>query len=276
MLMIVNVEDRPPQNLKEKALSIIRPFEIRTEIKSQENLQIMNIRYIRKRGEIRFRKIYELCSGRMKTVLCSKNISLEHTYLIRFSDIDYKKIILGNYICYLIEKSNISSSDLKIGFYDPYGENSLLLQRLLKYTSNILVVSDMLRFYENEAERISKETGASVIVSNDISDLSKYSFLAAPCIIEKSINIGTDGIIFTAAPPLCNVSGTVITDYHTLIPKEFSMLKPDDIDETYFLAALFSLCSVSSLSEIVPVSCGNENEVFTSECCIRRLRSLLT
>lgn len=273
MLTVLNIKNEKTTNINQKIHALLRPYKIETELRQCENIEVHYINYISRRGEIKFDKIYDCCIGKRKTVLCDSDISLDKSKLKRFTGIHFKKIMLENFVCSILDKSDIPPSDIRISYYDPLADNPAFAERLLGYSTRLTVVSDMPRFYENEAERIADKCGASVMVSNDLSALCPCDLLIAPIIIDKAIPTTHNDIIFTLSSPLAAVSGNIITEYYTEFPEKYSPLLPEGFDEMYFLSGLYSLCSVYELDRLIPHSCGSVNQKYTAENIIRLIQT---
>lgn len=273
MLTLLSITDMPAGKLSEKIKALFKPYHIETKINKSGDISIMDMKYYRLRGKIRYDKIYELCIGKRKTLLCSRDTDLDGTFFHRFDDKEFRMILMGNYICEALTKADIAPSDLRISYYDPHAQYPSLLGRLTHFADMITVVSDMPRFYENEAERLSDENGAVINVSNDPENLNPCNILIAPEIIEKSLPITQVTPIFTIAQPAAPCRGTVITDYHASLPQEYSTLRNSSFLDEYIMAAIYSLCGKKKLGSTIPYSCSNSTDIFFLEGTVRLIRA---
>ncbi len=273
MLTVLKITNDTNLGTGKKIISLFKPYQIKTELRKCDDVEVNYINYILRHGNIRFDKLYNCCIGKRKTILCDNKISLEGSRLKRFTGIIFKKIMLDNFICSILEKANIPPTDIKISYYDPGAENPALAERLLSYCTNLTVVSDMPRFYENESERIAKTRGALFTVNNDVSALCPCDILIAPTIIKKPVPTSSNNIIFTVYPPASPVPGNIITDYFCDFPEKYISLTDDDIDDMYLLSALYSLCGIDSLAELIPHSCGGSGIKYSSDDIIRIIKS---
>lgn len=272
MMTVLNIEQVQNKSILDTIRSVFRPYSIETELKENDDASVLSITYRQKRGEIKFNKIYEHCIGRRKTILCDKKINLFNTHFRRFNSLTLKKRLMENYICSILDSADFPPSELSISYYDPKAESPSLAEKLLKYTSRLTVVSDMPRFYENEAERLAKKCGASVIVSNSPDKLIPCNILIAPTVIKESLPTVSSSLIFTIHRPPVPISGNVITDYQAELPEKYASLKSDFIDDIYFMSGLYSLCSAYELGEIIPTGCGNQFDEFTNENIIHQIK----
>lgn len=272
MLTVLNIRKEEPHCLADHLKALIKPWSLKTEVRTAENIEMEIIDYIQRRGEIRFDKIREHCIGKRKTILCSESVSLENTPFNRFSGLCFKKCMMQNFLIHVLSKAE-NNTGLNMVYYDPAAENPLLVPQLLHFTSRLTIISNMPRFYENETERIADHCGATITVSNDIGAAGRFDLLAAPSVIDSAIAAPSGSIVFTIAPPRAPVSGICIFDYHIPFPKKYRSILPEDIDEDLFLAALCSLGGVHDLVEQIPCSCGNEDSIFTEQAMIRKISS---
>ena len=271
MITVLDIKDNPPHSLNNKIRSFFVPYSIKTNFNSGKMANVYTVSFIRNRGRIRFDKIYQSCIGKPKTILCNEGVLPENTLLKRFSDTEFQTIMMKNMLNSVLKKAD--RPGLRIAFYDPFAQFPSLIPVLLKYSHTITVISEMPRFYEIEAERITKETGASIIVNNDISCLATADILAAPCLIDKNIPTHSHEIIFTIQNPTSSCNGTVLFNYKLYIPSETICHIPDNIDESYFAGALYSLCNIKELKHITPYACQSENKLISSEEIIEMIKN---
>lgn len=266
MITVLNIQESLPSGMIEKIKSFMVPYSIDTSFCSGKMANIFMINYTRRKGKIRFDKIYKSCIGKPKTVLCNENILPDNIPFKRFSDTEFQTIMMKNMVIDLLKRTG--QTDLKITFYDPFAEYPSFIPELLKYVTVLTVISNMPRFYENEAERIMSETGASIIVKNDIEQLLPTDILIATVPIDKEINVGNNELIFTVQKPLAACRGNIFYDYKLYIPSEIICKIPDSIDESYFAGALFLLCNIKELKKITPYACRyGQKLIGTDEIC---------
>ena len=273
MLTVLKITNEKSCGISRRLLSILKPYQIKTEIRKCGDVEINYIDYILRRGNIKYDKLYNCCIGKRKTILCDKKISLEGSRLKRFTGINFKKIMLDNFICDILKKADIEPTKIKISYYDPNAENPALAEDLLSYCTDLTVVSDMPRFYENESERIAEKCGAIFTVSNDISALCQCDILIAPTIIKKALPTVSSNIIFTVCPPSAPVAGNIITDYYCELPRKYIPFVDDTLDGMYLLAGLYSLCGINSLASLIPHSCGGSGIKYTTDEIVRIIKN---
>lgn len=273
MLVVLDVRKDELNSFMQKLKAIFRPYEINADIITKNEIAVLHIRYKQKRGSIRFNKIYKYTVGAPKTVLCSNDLSLIDTTFTRFESDELNIQMMKNFICSALKTADIPPSELKISFFDPTAEYPLFAEKLLNFTSCLTVVSSMPKFYENESERHLNELGVSTIVSNSIEKLMPCDILICPSKIKVHLPTKTSSLIFTSHRPLVNVSGTVITGYVPEFPAEFREIKPECVNDFYFLSALYTLCGITGLEKLNPQSCECDTAKFSLEQMVKMIRT---
>ena len=273
MITVLNVRKKNELGFRDKLLSFIRPYKITAQTKRTDDICIYELTYLQRRGRIRFDKLYDCCKGKSKVILCSRELNLFNTPFKRFNSQSLKREIMKNYIFSVLKKCDIEQYRLHIYFYDPGAEYPSFVQALLEYSSCITVVTDMPKFYENEAERITAENGANIIVSNNISDLYPCDIIISPDVIRKPLSAAASTLIFTTAYPTVSAAGNIICRYDVTMPDKYSKLRPDGIDDMYFMSALYILCRQTELAKLLPESCGDNSVQYDTDTIVRQIRA---
>lgn len=269
MLVVLEVQKIYSKDLKHKIKSFFHPYSITKKIMSKGDVSVLNICYQQYHGGIRFNKIYDHTIGESKTILCSNDISLKDTPFTRFNRNEFNIKMMENFVCDVLRQCADRCENLKISFYDPDAEYPLFAEKILEYVPSITVVSNMPRFYENESERMMNKIGASYIVSNSLERLAPCDILICPSKIKVHLPTARDTLIFTSYKPLVSTSGIVVTGYYPEFPQKYQDLKPDCVDELYFLSALYTLCDKVGLGNLMPIRCGNESFDFLKDDLIK-------
>ena len=276
MLVVLDVRKDELHSFMQKLKAIFCPYEINADIITQNDIAVLHIRYKQRRGSIRFNKIYKYTIGASKTILCDDNLSLAETPFTRFESDEFNIQMMKNFIFCILKSADIPPSELKISFFDPTAEYPLFAEKLLNYTSCLTVVSNMPKFYENESERHLNELGVSTIVSNSTEKLTPCDILICPSKIKVHLPTTTSSLIFTSHKPLVNVSGTVITRYIPEFPVKFKEIKPECVDDFYFLSALYTLCGITELEKLNPQKCECDTAQFSVEQTVKRIKTNCT
>ncbi len=156
----------------------------------------------------------------------------------------FKDILLFNTALSQIEKSVFNPAETLITLIDKKGVLHTEISRLVPFSGELKVITDNVRAYERESERIMKEYGLSLFVSDKLSVIPER------------------GIIISRHSDIIPVyfKGLLITDEKRLFPfarvlsgegikaQEFyERLCPDGIDMTDFLSALCEVCFAAEL-----------------------------
>lgn len=269
MLIILDAQKHTNHTFSQKIKSFFRPCEIRVTLKSQSGISLAYIQYHYYRGNINFKKIAPLIGGCSKNILCNENFPIQNTNFKRFDSYDFDIKMMQNFILSVLENSDIPPDKLSIGYFDPKAEYYDFVRQILKYSSRLVVFTDMPKFYENLSEN-------SFIVSNSTKTLYDCDILICPAVIERPVSIKNNSIVFTVKNPLFSVNGTVISLYHIDFPRFFSELKPENLSESYFLSALYSIYRIKQLGEIIPVKCSNAKNNYSQKEIIQLLYSFLS
>lgn len=275
MLVILDVRKNEDDSFRDKIKSVFHPYKINADIITKNEIAVLHILYIQKRGHIRFNKIYEYTIGAPKTILCSDKISLKDTPFIRFESDEFNIQMMKNFIINALKSADIPPTQLKISFYDPNAEYPLFAERLLDYTSELTVVSNMPKFYENESDRHMNERGIPMIVSNSLSKLTPCDILIAPSKIKTKLPSVPSSLVFTSHKPLVNISGMVITKYIPEFPTEYYEIKPGHTDSFYFMSALYTLCGITELDKLMPIMCEGNNIILYKEQIVKKIKSIV-
>lgn len=273
MITALHIISEPENTFWGEIKSFFVPYRIDTDILRYEKISLFNVTYHRYRGAVRFDKIYEKCIGFNKVVLCDKNVNLFNTPFRRFESFSLQRCLMRNYLVSILSQADIYPKNLKIAYFDPEAEYPSMLCDLLNYSSDITVVTDMPAFYENEAERITADTGAMIRVSAEISDVCSGDIIIAPDVIRKKLPTAESSVIFTVDRPAVSVSGNLICRYTADYPVELVSICPENTELWYFMSAMYSVFRQKQLGDIVPSSCGDTYRVFSDDLIIRNIKA---
>lgn len=273
MITSLQIIEEENNTIISKLRSLFFPCKIETGIVRSDNISVYNIRYHKRRGSIDFEKLYDKCIGHSKVILCDKNVNLFNTPFRRFESTLLNKCLMKNYIINILTLSEISPKDLKISYYDPDAGNPSFVSELLRFSSNLTVVTDMPKFYEKEVDRITDNSGASVLVSNNTSDLFPCDILIAPDIIRKAIPSYESSLIFTCAKPAVSLCGNIICGYPSDFPERITSICPEGTDIGYFISAVYVIFKEKELGRIIPHSCSDMYTEYSNDNIIRRIKA---
>lgn len=250
-MTILTVKDEKPDRLKDRLISLIRPYEIKTVIRCAAGIRIRETIYIRKHGKIRWHAVAESI-GESRAVLCDKDLAIVGSGLRKI-----KSSVLGaawckNFVCDVLDKLAEKGISPRLSFFDPYAEHSSFAEKLCDYTDELTVVTEMPRFYENEAGRIEEKIGTVIRVFNDTERLLPCDMLIIPDRLEHEIHPPALVPVFTSCRPGVSLAGTVIDSYRVSLPEKYRPLCPEGVDEEELMAVLYEYEGADMLGDIIP------------------------
>lgn len=156
----------------------------------------------------------------------------------------FKDIMLFNTAVSQIEKSVFNPAETLITLIDKRGVLHTEISRLVPFSGELKVITDNVRAYEREAERIMREYGLSLFVSDKLSLIPERGII----ISRRSdiIPVYFKGLLITGEKrlfPFARVlSGEGIKERGS-----YGRLCPEGIDMTDFLSALCEVCFAKEL-----------------------------
>lgn len=271
MIVSILVEKQRHKSIGQIISSLFIPFKIDTRVKKQHRVSVLQIRYKLMRGKIDFGWFYPCLSGKDLMVLCDKNTDLSGTRLTRFESSDFNRAMMISFIRSMTESSEQVLSGLRTAYFDPTGEHPDEAEQLAEILPGITVVTDMPKYYEIFADSLMDEKGLVLTVSNDYSQLAERQLVVTSGAIDRNLPLSSQSIVFSPERPLISTKCAVLWDFAVEVPERYSRLKPDWIEDEYFLSALYSLEGLKKLAALVPERAGSGNESFTCESILRRL-----
>lgn len=257
--MITSLSLKLPEKPKgiKKLLYFLKNDRVYAEIKKSRGVSVKQVTYISYSGKIHLDKLDGVIGAQRNHLLCSPKINFpENCGYRRFFSNDFSQRLCTN-MALSVVKSCVKPETLKIGIYDPDGDSHDFLFQILKYCSDVAVVTNDFSSYNYELERAMDELGATAVVTKNTSELSDRIFVIAPCIIYDKLPLKHDAVVLTAKSPKETVSGLVYYKYHLRMPDGFDIIKPEGIDEEYFCSALYTLGGQHELGSLVPSLCRN-------------------
>lgn len=217
-----------------------------------------------KNGKINREKLLKKLGGE-KLVVCSR----ERKYLLPsgvrcFSDRKLRERLCGNFAVAAAKRMSREKTDVKIGLFDPDGENSDLPAFLLECTRNLLVVTYAAEIYVPCADWILEEKGAVFSISHNICDLEQCDFIIAIEPIREKIYPKDKCVMLSSDVPSVPLQCQCFWDYSVDIPEKFKKLRPEDVPEITFGAALYELCGIYELGTQAPLICRNSTTAHTA------------
>ena len=165
MITALTVQEHKPTGKLGKLKNFFKRDYIKTEIITFQRLTIVHLIYHKYKDKINWQKIDQQAGYEKKTIFCDD--SIKPPKYLGFRRYNYQTLMhrmAENTALEVLERGGISADKLKIGLLDPDGSKGELAEQLLKYTSNLTVVTDTLSLYSKIAENILENTGASFII----------------------------------------------------------------------------------------------------------------
>ncbi|MGN0489574.1 MAG: hypothetical protein ACI4HO_09960 [Ruminococcus sp.] len=264
MLTALTIESLPKENWYKNIFNKIRGNSVKTQVKSARGVALRHITYINRTGKIDWFKLDSIIGSQRNHLLCSEDIILPTELgFKRFDNKEFKIRLSANFGIYVLSKLGEKADLIKTGFFDPKGECTEILGGLLKYSSNVVVVSDNLTAFHNETRRITDETGATVQISSNRIQLMDCDLVIAPMQITELLPLSGNCIVLSGATPTVCVPGLVYHSYYFRMPNKFDSLKPKELSEEYFAGALYTKARQYELGSIVPTVCRNYSSTQT-------------
>ena len=174
----------------------------------------------------------------------------------RFENSDFTARLCTNLAICLLSMCDFAEK-LKIGIYDPDGRDSEFLKYVMKYSSDVTVVTNSPDVYYDENELIMENMGACATVTKRTEELELCQLIIAPRTIENTFSSNDKTLILTNGRPKAEVLGEIYYKYYFKMPNGFDRIKLQEIETEYFCSALYSLGRQYSLGSIVPTMCSN-------------------
>ena len=272
MLTALTIESLPKENWYKNIFNKIRRKSVKTQVKSARGVALRHITYINRTGKIDWFKLDSIIGSQRNHLLCSEDIILPAELgFKRFDNKEFKIRLSANFGIYVLSKLGEKADLIKTGFFDPKGECTEILGGLLKYSSNVVVVSDNLTAFHNETRSITDETGATVQISSNRIQLMDCDLVIAPLQITELLPLSGNCILLSGATPTVCVPGLVYDSYYFRMPNKFDSLKPKELSEEYFAGALYTKARQYELGSIVPTVCRNYSSTQTRACICKYL-----
>ncbi|MEG2050982.1 MAG: hypothetical protein RR012_01640 [Oscillospiraceae bacterium] len=155
--------------------------------------------------------------------------------------------------------SALPSQNQKITVVDKTGVYLDQIENLVKHAAVVRVITDKINHYEDVAQDILCDWGASISVSRDFRIALKSDIIISPF---EQIT-GTEALVLSTSACKVLTPKTALSNRVSL-PKEFKEFLPAGIDEHDFACTLFDSCKLKSLAEHnfeKMLFCGEEKDV---------------
>jgi len=257
MLTFLTIENKEPKGLLPLRYKII------SELKSAGGVDVKHIRYIRKRGRVRWDKIEKIAGDEKSRLLVSENTELpKESNLMRFDCTALKSRLCINFAAEVL-KSLKNKAKVKVAVFDPEASIVDAMDMLLKFTESINVVTRMTGIYSAQAERILNESGAVLSVSKRLKSLEGAELLIVPNKLGVMLPVKKSAVILTVMPPSVSQRCGVYYKYYFSLCDELLRLLPQGFDAECLASALYTLCGRIDLGATVPQAVKGEGMAHT-------------
>lgn len=144
-----------------------------------------------------------------------------------------------------LRSCQLSPAEITVGIADSLGILAGDIEQLVMLASTIIVVSNRRSKYEEVAVTIMEKYGAAIVIADDLSALSECNFIVTTD--DRMIPPGTNCTVLCAQTD--NPQFIHITDAE--LPFEYQKMLPYGIDALQFASALYELCGVRRMLDIV-------------------------
>lgn len=235
---------------------------ISVELKSAGSIDVQHIKYIHRRGKVRFDKIAKICGSEGRRLLTKEDLVFpKESNLKRFCCEELKSRLCLNMAIEVLK--NIKSKSLKVAVYDVDGKIADGVGDMLKFIKNLTVVTRATDIYTAEAERLVSESGAVLNVSKRLKSLENAHLILVPQKLSAQLPVSKSAVILTTSAPKVSERCAVYYKYYFSLSEELIKLLPEGFDAEYLASALYTLCSRFDLGSIVPQAVKGEGAAHT-------------
>ncbi|MEE1154620.1 MAG: hypothetical protein UH241_05635 [Acutalibacteraceae bacterium] len=263
MLTVLTVKD---YSNKKRGLDWFKRDNTQLEVIKYNKIQIVHIIYNKYGKKVKWDKIRQLAGNEAERLLCNESIVFpESSGLKRYRSNLLKERVAENTTLEVLKRCSEQSDNLEIGVYDSSGKKSAFVRELLKYVDRLTVVTDAVEDYYKIYKQIISETGAVILIKNDVSALKSCNVVVAPEKIKKQIPVRENTVVFTATNPAVCQTGRVYSGYIVVLNESYKDIKPYSLSDEYFAQALYDKGRQYRLGSVLPILCISESGNATIE-----------
>ncbi len=255
MITALTVKRIRPCGIRERFRAVFSPYEIKVKHIQDKflGLNMLHITYIQKDSAVRFKKIKRAVHAGFTETLCAYNVTLPRSLgFKRFESTEYSCQLCINAAEEYIRQLDAEPDELRISLYDLTGRFVNAAERLARYTKSLKIATKAISLYEAENERLMREYGAALLVRDRLGEILPCDILVAPQTITEPLSVTSGTAVFTGSPPKVSVGGIVYDRFEVPLPACFKEIKPEELSNTYFLSALYSLEKMKWLGGLCP------------------------
>lgn len=259
-----------------KIINKIRQDSVIVELRRARGVCLKYITYKSYSGKIKLDKLDCVVENQRSRLLCSRDYAFPpKSGYMRFSSSAFTARLCTN-MAYEVVKGCEHPEKLKVGIYDPDAAAPDILFYILKYCSDVTVVTNENATYRTQLDKALDELGATAIITDREEELSECNLVIAPSNITKPIPVKSNTVLLTNGQPKVQQSGMIYYKYYLRMPNGFANIKPQELDEEYFCSALYTLENQYELGSIVPTMCSNSSTSQTVSSLVAYLNRTVT
>lgn len=257
MLTALTINEIKSDKWYKNLFAKLRGNSIRTEITSARGVVLRHITVDKRCDRLDWELLDSIIGAQRNHLICSDNIILPSELgFRRFDDGLFRCVLSLNLTLNVLSKLK-NKLDLSFALYDPDGLFPDFLSDAAHYCGDITVITDKPEKFEQVIEKIADDSGAQIKLSSNRERLLDAQLVSAPTQIREPLPLSGTSVTLTGKAPTVCVAGLVYFDYHFRMPNMFDRLRPRELSEVYFCAALFTKARQHELGSIVPTTCFN-------------------
>lgn len=224
LALIQSLFNRQPPQMKQVNIKSAAPF--------------FYLKISKKQCGENFDKLAEILGRYSKYIIpCGDTEIIDNCYVKKYQPSVFPSIMLINSAEKLLQKKDYNKSSYSIGIVDRKGSFATYIDRFIQLASVVTVFSDNQFVYNQTAEQIFDDYGASLIVrSADSIDFN----------CDFTIYAENDGFIIDKR----NENYIKITGNSFFVDSEIKKLIPEKSDSLLFCSAFYELCGVKKLKSM--------------------------
>jgi hypothetical protein len=263
LLTALSINEIKPESWYKKLYCEIRGNTARTEILSAGGVLLRHITVDRRRAFIDWEQLDTIIGAQRNHLICSDSIILpKELGYKRFDDSYYRGLLSLNLSLNVVSKLK-NKKEPAFAMYDPNAEFAEYIEEFAPYCGDVTVICDYPEKYADAVRDTADTTGAVIMISGDRNRLADADLICAPTQIREPLPLGSGAVVLTSVPPTVCISAQVYFDYRFRMPNTFAGLKPGELSEVYFCAALYTKARQYELASIVPTACFNYHSTRT-------------
>ena len=161
-----------------------------------------------------------------------------------YSSLYFRDMLLFNSAVSQLRASVFNPAETLITLIDKKGVLHSEISRLVHFAGELKVITDNVRAYESEAERIMREYGLSLFVSDKLSAIPERGIIISRH--SDAVPVYFKGLLITGEKRLLPFA-RVLTGEGIRAKGNYESLCPDGINALDFLSALCEVCFVKEL-----------------------------